>query len=109
MTKSLTLFSLKVLALIISITFSVNTLAIPKITTIYGKNNDGFSRVKIINETTANLACYIALDGRKIKFKLPVRAHSRWYKATDRRFSHTDFSIWCDYIELHPEYEQYIN
>ena len=84
--------NLKFIVLSLSTLMISNAFAIPKIDTIYGKNEEGFARVKIINETT----------------KLPIRAHSKWYKATDRRFNHTDFSIWCDYIELHPEYEQYI-
>ena len=69
MIKPTTLLCSKTLTLVVLALFSTNTFAIPKINTIYGKNNDGFARVKIINETTANLACYVALDGRKVKFK----------------------------------------
>ncbi|MGB1199959.1 MAG: hypothetical protein ACPG5R_00260 [Cognaticolwellia aestuarii] len=57
------------------------------------------------NETNRVLACYVAIDGRKIRFKLPAFAHSPWYKATDKRFTHKSFSTWCDYIEHHPEYQ----
>ena len=86
-----------------------NAQAIPNIDTLYGKNKEGYARVKVVNLTTRNLACYVALDGRKIKFKLAARAQSKWYKATDKRFTYKSFSIWCDYIELHPEYERYTN
>lgn len=80
--------------------FIVNiALAKPRISTVFGKSLDDFSRIKVINETTDNLICYVAIDGRKIKFRLASRGVSRWYKATDKRFNYTHFRAWCDYAE----------
>jgi hypothetical protein len=79
----------------------------PKTKTIYGLNADGFSQVKIKNNTRESLACYIAIDGYKVKFRLPSLRQSKWYTATDKGFSYTNFSTWCDFLSLHPEYEKY--
>jgi len=76
-----------------------------KITILHGKSQEGFVRVKIKNETNAALACYVAIDGRKVKFTLPPFLTSKWYQATDSRFNYRHFSTWCDYLELHPEYK----
>lgn len=76
----------------------------PDIRVEYGKTLEGMVRIKVINETNRDLACYVGIDGRKIKFRLPRHNHSKWYKATDRRFNYKSFSTWCDYIEQHPEY-----
>jgi len=78
----------------------------PRTENVYGFSLDGYARVKIINRTAVDLACFVAIDGHKIKFKLAALAESKWYKATDKRFKYTDFHTWCDYIELHPEYQQ---
>lgn len=86
---------------------STSAYAIPRIETEYGYNADGFIRVKVTNETTRELACYVAIDGRSIKFVLPPRGASRWYRATDKRFTAKSFSIWCDYLEFHPAYQRY--
>lgn len=80
-------------------------IAKPKTQTTFARSLEGFTRVKIENETNRVLACYVAIDGHKIRFKLPPYAHSKWYKSTDTRFTHKNFSTWCDYIEFHPEYE----
>lgn len=79
----------------------------PKTKTIYGTSLDGFARVKIKNNTTENLACYIAIDGFKVKFRLPALRESKWYTSTDKRFSYRNFSTWCDYLTSHPEYLKY--
>ena len=79
----------------------------PKTKTIYGRSLDGFSRVKIKNNTTNNLACYIAIDGFKVKFRLLALRESRWYTANDKRFNYRNFSTWCDFLALHPEYLKY--
>ena len=79
----------------------------PKIKTIYGHSLDGFARVKIKNNTTENLACYVAIDGFKVKFRLLALRESKWYTATDKRFAYRNFSTWCDYLALHPEYLRY--
>jgi len=73
--------------------------AMPKITVSHDINQQQFVRVKVKNETRQVLGCYVAIDGYKQKFTLTALAESRWYKATDRRFKYTDFSVWCDYIE----------
>ncbi|WP_147302737.1 hypothetical protein [Thalassotalea euphylliae] len=86
---------------------STYAYAIPRIATEYGYNADGFVRVKVTNETTRELACYVAIDGRSIRFVLPPRGASRWYRATDKRFTAKSFSIWCDYLEFHPAYQRY--
>lgn len=80
----------------------------PHITTEFGRTLDGYVRIKVINETREELACYVMVDGWKKKFRLPPNVHSRWYKATDKRFTVESFSTWCDYIALHPEYKRYI-
>lgn len=99
---------ISITTLVFSLTFSAFTYAIPKIKTEFGRTLDGHVRIKVINETNRQLACYVAIDGRKIKFRLPSMVHSRWYKATDKRFTVESFSTWCDYIELYPEYKNYV-
>ena len=79
----------------------------PNIETIFGTTNEQYIRAKITNKTNQELACYLAIDGYKIKFRLPPFQSSKWYKATDRRFTYKDFSTWCDYIKYHPEFKRY--
>jgi hypothetical protein len=79
----------------------------PQTKTIYAHSLDGFARVKIKNNTTENLACYIAINGYKVKFRLPALRESKWYTATDKRLAYRNFSTWCDYLTLHPEYLKY--
>ena len=81
--------------------------AMPHIETIFGKTNQQFTRAKIINKTSLELACYLAIDGYKIKFRLPPFQASKWYKATDIRYSHKDFSTWCGDIKHNPEFKKY--
>lgn len=85
--------------------FSV--MAKPKTTVSYGYSLDGFVRVKIKNETIKDLACWVAIDGFKKKFRLPAMTTSQWFTTNDKRYTYSDFSTWCDYIDLHPEYNQY--
>ncbi len=85
---------LKILTFLTCLT-CFNLLAMPKITTRYGVTKEGFVQIKIKNETRENLSCYVAIDGRKMKFKLTSQASSKWYQATDIRFKYTDFSVWC--------------
>jgi len=80
--------------------------AMPKIMVEHGRTLDGFAQVKVTNETIKPLACHVAIDGHKIRFKLQARQASQWYKANDKRYQHTDFSVWCDYLELHPKYNK---
>jgi hypothetical protein len=79
----------------------------PKTKTFYGRSLDGFAQVKIKNNTTESLACYVAIDGFKIKFRLLALRESKWYTTNDKRFEYHNFSTWCDYLTLHPEYLRY--
>jgi len=79
----------------------------PKTKTIHGHDLEGFARTKIKNETIKDLACWIALDGHKYKFRLPALAESQWYTANDKGYTYINFKTWCDYIEFHPEYQKY--
>ncbi|MEW6984214.1 hypothetical protein AAD001_16285 [Colwelliaceae bacterium 6471] len=82
-------------------------LAMPRITVENDRTIEGYAKIRIKNETARELACHIAIDGFKIKFRLLPRQPSKWHKAADKRFKHTDFSVWCDYIELYPEHKKY--
>ena len=79
----------------------------PKITVITNYSLDNFARIKVLNETTHRLACYVAIDGFKIKFRLQPKRASIWFKANDTRFKPSSFSYWCDYLELYPQYKKY--
>ncbi len=91
---------------IVLMAFSPIILASPKVTVSFSDSN-GFTRIKIKNETFEPLACYVAIDGQKIKFQLQGQSSSRWISATDKRFNYQNFSTWCDYLELHPSYKSY--
>ncbi|XQW85091.1 hypothetical protein ACOYR1_18505 [Thalassotalea piscium] len=86
-------------------TFSVESK--PKTTTLFNKTSEGFIQAKIKNETIKELACYIAIDGFKKKFRLAGQMESQWVTATDKRFSYTNFSTWCDAVEFYPQYKKY--
>ena len=90
----------------VAIIISPVILASPRITVTFDESN-GFARVKIRNETFEPLACYVAIDGYKVKFQLQVKSSSRWIAATDNRFNYQNFSTWCDYLEIHPNYKAY--
>lgn len=81
--------------------------ALPKVLVSFGESSSGFVQVKIKNETSIALACYVAIDGHKAKFKLQPRSTSRWFTSTDKRFNYQHFSTWCDYLDLHPHYQAY--
>jgi hypothetical protein len=97
---------IKIYFYIVMLTFSPVIVALPKVTVSFGDSN-GFARIKIKNETFEPLACYVAIDGHKVKFKLQGQSSSRWISATDKRFNYQNFSTWCDYLELHPNYKAY--
>lgn len=82
-------------------------MASPKITVTFGESLDGFARIKVRNETFIPLACYVAIDGHKVKFQLSAKASSTWITSTDKRFNYKNFSTWCDYLEIHPQYKAY--
>ncbi|WP_232299989.1 hypothetical protein [Colwellia sp. MT41] len=85
--------------------FITSAIAMPKITVKHQRNVTGFAEVQVSNDTMVNLICHIAIDGHKIFFRLKAIESSHWFTATDVRFNHTHFSIWCDYLELHPKYQ----
>jgi len=82
-------------------------MALPKVTVTFGESLNGFSRVRIKNETFVPLACFVAIDGYKTKFQLRAKSTSRWITTTDKRFNYRNFSTWCDYLEIHPKYNAY--
>lgn len=77
----------------------------PKINVKHQRNIKGFAEVQVNNLTMEHLICTVAIDGYKVPFKLKAMEFSRWYTATDVRFNHTNFSIWCDYLKLQPQYQ----
>lgn len=85
--------------------FTSSVFAMPKINVKHQRNIKGFAEVQVSNQTMVELICTVAIDGYKIPFKLKAMEYSRWYTATDVRFNHTNFSIWCDYLSLHPQYQ----
>lgn len=67
---------------------------------------NNLAEVQITNQTSKQLICYVAIDGHRLYFRLLANQPSQWYKATDPRFIYSNFSTWCDYLSLHPEYMQ---
>ena len=106
-TNSMKNFLFKILFITFILSIMNIVYAKPKTKTIHGRNADGFSQVRIKNNTTESLACYIAIDGYKVKFRLPALRQSNWYTATDKGFTYRNFSTWCDFLSLHPEYAKY--
>ena len=104
-----TTFQLAILLLILlfSLPISLPVNGKPKTTTLFAKTPEGYIKAKIKNETFEELACYIAIDGYKKKFRLSGNLESKWVAATDKRFAYTSFSTWCDYIEFYPQYKKY--
>tara|TARA_B100000809_G_scaffold58248_1_gene54612 strand:+ start:407 stop:709 length:303 start_codon:yes stop_codon:yes gene_type:complete len=96
--KTFTFFTLLLL--------TTNVLAMPKITVKNQRNINGFAETQVINNTMENLICYVAIDGHKKLFRLKAIESSRWFTATDIRFNHTNFSVWCDYLKLYPKYQE---
>lgn len=113
--KSLSLnkLSLSVLILIIfsALLFFISFPALSKANIkITNKHNaDGFAQVQIKNETAKELACWVAIDGFKQKFRLLPTGSSQWFTANDKRYSYANFSTWCDNIEFYPQYKNYRN
>jgi len=82
-------------------------MALPKITLVYGESSEGFTRVKVKNETLLPLACFVAIDGHKKKFQLRAKSTSIWITSSDSRYNYQNFSTWCDYLDLNPDYKVY--
>lgn len=89
----------------ILLTVSFTSLAKPKFLVKHQRNEKNLAEVQIVNQTNKALICYVAIDGYKIRFRLQPRQPSKWYQATDVRFNHTNFSTWCDYLSLYPQYQ----
>lgn len=96
----------KFLYFIILLLLAKNAFAMPKINTKHQRNINGFAEVQVSNGTMENLICYVAIDGNKILFRLKAIESSKWYTATDTRYNHTNFRVWCDYLKLHPKYQE---
>jgi len=79
----------------------------PKTTITFNVNSAGFTQVKIKNETLTALACFVAIDGFKKRFRLRAKSTSIWITATDTRYNYQNFSTWCDYLSVHPKYKVY--
>lgn len=84
---------------------STTLYAAPKVTVKHHRNAQNLAEIQVTNQTIEKLICYVAIDGHKIFFRLPARLPSKWYVATDERFNHANFSTWCDYLSLHPKYQ----
>jgi hypothetical protein len=84
---------------------TTSALAMPKINVKHQRNAEGFAEVQVSNETMKNLICHVAMDGHKILFRLKAIEYSKWYTATDIQYNHTHFSVWCDYLKLHPNFQ----
>jgi len=98
---------IKLLASFLLLAFTITTYASPKVTVKHQRNTKNLAQVQIINQTGEKLICYVAIDGHKVYFRLAARQPSKWYKATDKRFTHSNFSTWCDYLSIHPKYQKY--
>ncbi|MGL1958970.1 MAG: hypothetical protein OCD00_16830 [Colwellia sp.] len=95
----------KIAGYLLILLLSVSAIAMPKILVKHKRTLDNFAQIQVINETAEKLICYVAINGKKIKFRLNARQYSKWYKATDTRFNYKHFSTWCDYLSLHPKYK----
>lgn len=96
----------KAFAFFIFLLLCTSAFAMPKITVKHQRNVKGLAEVQVSNATMENLICHVAIDGYKVAFHLKAIETSRWFTATDVRFNHTNFSIWCDYLKLHPKYQK---
>jgi len=96
----------KTLAFFILLSLATSVLAMPKVTVKHQRNIKGFAEIQVTNATMENLICHVAIDGHKVLFRLKAIGSSKWYTATDKRFNHTNFSVWCDYLKLHPKYQK---
>lgn len=89
---------LPILLSLLIVLMSQAVSAKPKILVKHQRNQYNLAQVQITNQTSKKLRCFVAIDGYKIKFKLPPRLPSKWYQATDPRFNHKSFSVQCDYL-----------
>ncbi|RHW75855.1 hypothetical protein [Colwellia sp. RSH04] len=94
---------LKKLVCYLLIIFPLFALAMPKISIKHQRTADDYAQIQVTNTINLPLICHVAIDGHKIRFQLKPYEASKWYKATDKRFNYDHFSVWCDYLSLHPE------
>lgn len=97
---------MKFLFIFLLLGFTENVFAMPKIEVTHQRNAQGFAEVQVVNSTMESLICHVAIDGHKKLFRLKPIESSTWYTAKDRRYNHANFSIWCDYLSLHPKYQK---
>jgi hypothetical protein len=97
---------IKIFLCFILLTLHTVVHASPKVLVKHHRNANNLAEIQIINQTIYKLICYVAIDGHKIHFRLPAKQPSKWYVATDTRYNHLNFSTWCDYISLHPKYQE---
>lgn len=95
---------IKALFSFILLVCSISINAQPKVTVQHQRSAQNFAEIKITNQTIETLICYVAIDGHRLYFRLQPNQPSQWYKATDMRLNFSNFSTWCDYIYLHPQY-----
>lgn len=96
---------LKIIVIIFTLLLTSNVLAMPKITIKNQHNINKLAQIQVSNNTMENLICHVAIDGHKLLFHLKALESSSWFTATDVRFNHTHFSVWCDYLKLHPKHQ----
>ncbi|WP_426359181.1 hypothetical protein ACPUVO_02740 [Pseudocolwellia sp. HL-MZ19] len=86
--------------------FSV--IALPRVNIEHMTSVQGVPSVKVSNQTSLTLACYVAIDGYKRKFVLQAFGSSKWFSASSNQYKHSNFSTWCDALEFYPDYKKYI-
>lgn len=96
---------IKLITFLILLLYTANAFTMPKINVKHQRNRENFAEVQVSNLTMEKLICHVAIDGYKLPFKLKAMEISKWYTATDIRFNHTNFSVWCDYLKLYPQYQ----
>ena len=85
------------LLFLVLITFSISTIASPKIKVNHKRGSDNIAQVQVKNETNSYLKCYVAINGHKKHFVIPPFAPSKWYKARHSKYNSKHFSVRCEY------------
>ncbi len=99
--------SLRIIFTLSLVIASFSAVSKPKTKVTYGYSPEGYAQVQIQNESAKQLACWVAINGFKKKFRLSPATTSQWIKASDKSFDYTSFSTWCDDIEFYPRYKNY--
>lgn len=100
---------IKVFVFFMLLAVNITLHAAPKTLVKHNRNGQNLAQIQITNQTIEKLVCYVAIDGHKIYFRLSAGQSSKRYSATDVRFTHMNFSTWCDYLSLHPKYQKKSN